>query len=405
MAVRVRPCRNLEEYLDAIQGISHYFGGERDPERGERFMRLLPFERMHAAFDGGAVVGGAGAFPLELTVPGGPVPCAGVTVVGVLPTHRRRGILSAMMRTQLADIRERGEPIAALWASEETIYGRFGYGVAALDAMMRATRVHAELQSGLPRAGSVRLIDGDEALRVLPRIYERARRRTVGFISRSPSWWEGRSLNDTSSRRRGAGPLNHALLELDGKPAGYALYRIKPDFEDATNTSRVHVLEAIGDSAAATRELWRFLLGIDWVEEIHCDLLPVDHPLFLLVQRPNRLRWRVYDGIWVRPVDVGAALSVRGYAGGGRVTLEVTADPQFPDNVGTWTVEGGLARRSSRRPDVRLDVQALGAAYLGGFTFARLAQAGRVEEAVRGGLAKADALFHVDAAPWCPETF
>lgn len=405
MPVRVRPTRDLEEYLDALGVIHHYFGAERDAARGEQFSRILPFERLHAALDAGAVVGGAGAFPFELTVPGGPVPCAGVSVVGVLPTHRRRGILTKLMRTQLADARERGEPLAALWASEETIYGRFGYGLASLDAMMRAPRVDASLHPELPQAGSVRLVDGEEARRVIPRVYERVRRRSPGFVSRSPDWWEVKTLNDDPSRRRGAGVLEHALLELDGKPAGYALYRIRFDFEDAANTSKVHVLEAVGDSAVATREIWRFLLAIDWVQEIRCDLLPVDHPLLLLAQRPNRLGWKVFDGLWLRLVDVDAALRSRAYASSGRATLEVTSDPQFPDNTGTWTIEGGSVGRSSRRPDVRLDVQGLGSAFLGGFSFARLAAAGRAEEVARGGLARADALFRVDAAPYCPEIF
>ena len=132
MAWDVRPTKDLKEFKAAVGAISHYFGGGPDDERAERFARVLPLERMHAAFDGDAVVGGAGAFPFQLTVPGGVVPCGGVTVVGVLPTHRRRGVLTAMMRTQLEDIRDRGEPIAALWASEEMIYGRFGYGMASL---------------------------------------------------------------------------------------------------------------------------------------------------------------------------------------------------------------------------------------------------------------------------------
>ncbi len=406
MAIRVRPTRDLEEYLDAFHGgIGHYFGGERDAEQAERFSRLLPFERMHAAFDGAAIVGGAGVLPAELSVPGGTVPCAGVTVVGVLPTHRRRGILTAMMRAQLADVRERGEPVAALWASEETIYGRFGYGLGTLDAMMRATRVDAALRDDLPVVGSMRTIGREEALRVLPRVYDRVRRRSPGFLSRSSTWWEERRLDDDPSRRRGAGVLNRVLLEIDGRPAGYALYRLKVEFDEVTNRSQVHVVEALGDSPVATREVWRYLLGIDWVEEIHCDLLPVDHALLVLVQRPNRLRWRVFDGLWVRLVDVGAALAARGFSSDGRVTLEIVSDPQFRDNAGTWTIEGGSVRRSSRRPDVRLDVQALGAGYLGGFTFAQLWRAGRVEEAVRGGIARADALFRVDAAPWCPEIF
>jgi predicted acetyltransferase len=405
MALRVRPTRDLEEFQDAVGAIGHYFGGERNAERSEQFSRILPLDRMHAAWDGAILVGGAGVLPFELTVPGASLPCAGVTVVGVLPTHRRRGILRALMRAQLADVRERGEPLAALWASEETIYGRFGYGLASLDAMMRATRVHAALRPDLPRVGSVRLVDRDEALRVIPQVYERVRRRTPGFFSRSKEWWEVKTLNDEPHRRHGAGVLHRAVLELGGKPAGYALYRIAFSYEGATSTSKVMVMEAVGDSAVATREIWRYLLAIDWVEEIHCDLLPVDHPLLLLVQRPNRLAWKVFDGLWVRLVDVGAALAGRAYAADGRVTFEVSADPQFADNAGTWTIEGGAVRRTSRRPDARLDVQALGAAYLGGFSFARLAAAGRVEEAARGGLARADALFRVDAAPYCAEIF
>ena len=310
------------------------------------------------------------------------------------------------MQAQLADIRDRGEPIAALWASEETIYGRFGYGLSAQDAMIRASRVDAALRSELPgRSGSTRLVDHDEALREFPRIFDRVRRRSTGFVSRSDAWWEVRMLSDRSERRFGASELNRVLLELDGRLAGYALYRIKPDFDGATTKSQVKVREAIGDSPEATRELWRFLLAIDLMDEIHCDLLSVDHPLFLLVQRPNRLNWKVFDGLWLRLVDVGAALSARAYATDGRITFEVAADPVLPDNVGVWTVEGGLARRSRRRPDVRLDVQGLASAYLGGFTFLELARAGRVEEVARGGLARADALFRVDAKPWCPEIF
>ena len=406
MALRVRPTRNQEEFEVAIGAIDHYFGGAFDSEAAERFGRMLHRDRLHAAFDEGAIVGGAGAIPFELSIPGGQLPCAGVTVVGVLPTHRRRGILDRMMRAQLADVRARGEPVAALWASEETIYGRFGYGLASQDVMIRASRAHAALRSDLPgRSGTTRLVGHDEAARLFPRIYDRVRRRSPGFVSRTPTWWELRQLDDRPERRRGSGELNRVLLEIDGRPAGYALYRIKLEFEEATNKSRVQVLEAIGDSPAATRELWRYLLAIDWVDEIHCDLLAPDHPLFLLVQRPNRLNWKVFDGLWLRLVDVGAALAARGSAADGRVTFDVMADPVLPDNVGTWTMEAGRARRTRRRPDVRLDVQALASAYLGGFTFADLARAGRVEETARGGVARADAVFRVEPKPWCPEIF
>jgi predicted acetyltransferase len=406
VALRIRPTRNPAEYADALGAIEHYFGGGWTPEELESFARLLPFDRMHAAFDGTTIVGGAGALPLELSVPGAQVACAGVTVVGVLPTHRRRGILDRMMRAQLADVRDRGDPLAALWASEETIYGRFGYGLASLDVMMKATRVHASIRKDAPgKLGSVRLVGHDEAAKVFPRIYDRVRRRSPGFVSRTAAWWEFRKLNDAPERRRGAGELNRALLEIDGHPAGYALYRVKFAFEGAFNEGYVQVLEAHGDSPEATREIWRYLLGIDWVAEIRCEVLGVDHPLFLLVDRPNRLNWKLLDGLWVRLVDVGAALSARSVTRDGRVTFDVASDPVFPDNVGTWTLENGVAKRSRRRADVRLDVQALASAYLGGFTFAELARAGRVEEVARGGIARADALYRVDVKPWCPEIF
>ena len=406
MAFRVRAVRDVEEYRAAVGAIGHYFGWEPSEEDAERFAALLPHERMHAVFDDGRIVAGAGAYGFELTLPAGPVRCGGVTVVGVLPSHRRRGLLRRMMDLQLRDIREREEPIAALWASEETIYGRFGYGMASRCMNLEIRRASVRIRPELEREGSVRLIETDEALRVLPRLYDRIRRRTPGFLSRSRGWWETRTLSDRPENRRGAGPLVRALYERDGRPTGWVLYRIAQEgttWEDWKKT--VRVIELQGADDAARREVWRFLLGIDWTDAITVSGLAVDDPVVLLVDRMNELRARVYDGLWVRPVEVGAALAARGVSGDGRATIEVTADPHFPDNVGGWTVEGDRVRRTSRRPDVRLDVQGLGMTMLGGFTFAQLARAGRAEEGARGGLARADALFTVERAPWCPEIF
>ena len=406
MAFRVRPVRDLEEFRAAVGVIGHYFGWVMTEEDAERFSSRLPRERMHAVFDDGRIVAGAGAYGFELTLPSGPTSCAGVTVVGVLPSHRRRGLLRRMMELQLRDVRERGEPIAALWASEETIYGRFGYGLASLSLSLLVRRRNVRIRPDLQPDGSVRLIEGDEALAVLPPLYDRIRKRSPGFLSRSRDWWESRTLGDRPENRRGAGPLVRALYERDGRPAGWALYRIAMEgqtFEEWKKTVRVAEVQGIDDRAR--REVWRFLLGIDWTDEITLEGLAVDDSLLLVVDRPNELRPRVFDGLWVRPVEVGAALAARGVSGDGRVTIEVTADPHFADNVGTWTVEGDRVRRTSRRPDVRLDVQGLGMTMLGGFTFAQLARAGRAEEAARGGLARADALFRAERAPWCPEIF
>lgn len=403
---RVRAVRELTEYRAALGGIGHYFGWSPTEEDAERFARLIPIERMHAAFDGDAIVSGAGATSFLLTIPGGRVPCAGVTVVGVLPSHRRRGLLRRMMELQLRDIRERGETLAALWASEETIYGRFGYGMATLVHTLDFAKDSLRIRTELARVGTVRLVALDAAMKLLPKVYDRVARRSVGFPSRSTPWWETRSLRDDPERRFGAGPLNCAVYERDGRVSGYTLYRIAQDGSTPDEWSKtVKVSEMVAADDVAGRELWRFLLDIDWIDRILMMDNAVDDPIFQLVDHPNKLRARVFDGLWLRVVDVQAALAARSYATDGRVTLEVTADPTFPDNVGTWTVEGGSVRRSSRRPDVRLDVQALGSLLLGGFSFAQFARSELLEESARGGLARADALFRVERAPFCPEVF
>ncbi len=181
MAWDVRPTRDIEEFKRAVGAIGHYFGGwPADDEAAQRFSSNLPFDRMHAAFDGDRIVGGAGAFPFELTVPGGTARCGGVTVVGVLPTHRRRGVLTAMMRAQLEDIRDRGEPLAALWASEEVIYRRFGYGLASLSGEMSLPSGYAALReppddraTAPPRPA--RLVEGRDRRDLRPRPRAHAR--------------------------------------------------------------------------------------------------------------------------------------------------------------------------------------------------------------------------------------
>ena len=400
----MRPTKDLEEFVDAVGAISHYFGNERNLERAERFAKVLPLERMHGAFDGDRIVGGAGAFPFQLTVPGGPIACAGVTVVGVLPTHRRRGVLTAMMRTQLEDIRDRGEPIAALWASEEVIYRRFGYGLASFAGEIELASVYSSLRQAPEPGASARLITLDEAKTLVPPVYDRVWAKTPGMFERTTDWWELRNLADPADRREGGGVENALILELDGEPAGYALYRFHMKFDDGSATGHVEVIEALADGPVATRELWRILLDMDWKATLKADLLPIDHPLQHQLSYPRRMRMRIGDGLWVRLVDVGAALSARTYAGEGSVVLGVT-DAFCPWNDGVWRVEGGEAERSFDEPELALDVAALGSVYLGGFGFKQLARAGRVEERAPGALERADALFASEPAPWCPEIF
>jgi predicted acetyltransferase len=166
----------------------------------------------------------------------------------------------------------------------------------------------------------------------------------------------------------------------------------------------VRAIEVIAATPEATVSLWRFLLDIDWTKAVTTWLLPVDHPLFLLLARPNQARLRLGDGLWARLVDVGAALSARTYAGDGTVVLDVR-DEVCPWNEGRWRIEGGEASRTDDAADLALDVADLGSVYLGGFSFRELGRAGRVEELVQGAIDRADSIFRTDVAPWCPEIF
>jgi predicted acetyltransferase len=403
LKVEIRTCER-EEVNDALAPISHFFGRKPDPKRTERFMRVLEPERMHAAWERGSIVAGAGAFSFSLTGPGGRLPAAGVSVVGVLPTHRRRGILTQLMRAQLDDVHRRGEPLACLWASEETIYGRFGYGMASLTGELDLARGFGAFRSQVA-AGSARLVELQEALELIPPIYERVATVTPGMFARSRDWWETRSLSDERFGLPVQGEQMRVVLEVDGRPSAYAVYQVEPSFADGSSSGIVHVVEAMGDSPAATAGIWRYLLDIDWLERVQASLLAVDHPLFVLLAEPRRMGFRIGDALWLRLADVGAALSSRSYAEDATVVLEVR-DSFCPWNDGRWKLQDGKAERTTAPAELSLDVADLASVYLGGFTWTELAAGGQVEELAEGALERADALFRrLGRAPWCPEIF
>ena len=404
MSFDVRPVENLDEFGRAFQAIGQYFGQEPPQEEMERFARVLPFERLLAARDDGTIVGGAGGFPFTMSVPEGAIACAGTTVVGVYPTHRRRGVLRAMMRAHLDDTHERGEAIAALWASEETIYGRFGYGRAAFAGEIALPRERVDFARPLERRGSVRFVDADEVLELFPPLWDGLARERPGVHARTRDWWELRIVRDSPERRHGGGPKRFALLEVGGSPAAYAIYRHHMSWAEGSTSGRVQVLEAIGADAQATAEMWRYLLDIDWVATIESSLIPPDHPLFFLLAEPRRMKYRMGDSLWVRLIDVGAALSARAYATDDELVFDV--HDAFCDwNTGRWRLAGGSAERTDADADLRLDVRELGSAYLGGIGFVQLAQTGAIEESTPGALARADRMFRHSLHPWGPEIF
>jgi predicted acetyltransferase len=401
VALEVRVCAP-DEVRAALSPIWHYFGGRPSEEDVERMAPILPAERVHAAFDGDRIVGGAGAYLFDTTVPGGAqVPTAGVMAVGVLPTHRRRGALTKLMQRQLADAHERGELLATLFASEGAIYSRFGYGLASLAGNIDLPKEHALLRDDEP-IGQARILDGDEeTLELLPPIYDRVQGETVGMLSRTPDWWQVRRLYQRPHRR--GGEQVRVALELDGGLEAYALYRLNFAARNMVSETTLEIGEALGTSPQALEAIWRYLLGIDWVARIEAFWVPLDHPLFLWLREPRRMRFTVVEALWARLVDVGAALAAR-FLGEGSLVLDVR-DEFCPWNTARWQIRDGAVARTTAEADVVLGVAELGSVYLGGFTFEQLLRAGRVEEEKPGGAARADELFRTPRQPWCPELF
>jgi predicted acetyltransferase len=335
---------------------------------------------VYGAWEGDRAVGGLGAFPFRLTIPGGRVPAAGVTVAGVLPTHRRRGLLRAMMRVRammralLDACHQRGEPVAYLWATEDMIHGRFGFGLASFTGEIDMPRERSAFHAPFAASGHVRLVSPTAAEEHVAPIYERVAAVTPGMFARSSAWWQNRTLFDPEWRRGSGGELQCAVLEDEGRPVGYAFYRMNWAFERGLQSGAVAVIEAIAASPQATSAIWRYLLDIDWMARVRAGLLPLDHPLLLLLVEPRRLGFNLRDGVWVRLIDVRAALSARSYRPQGFVVIDV-ADEFCPWNAGRWRIGCDGVDRTDDAPALRCHVTALGSVYLGGFTWTRLARA------------------------------
>jgi predicted acetyltransferase len=407
MAIEIRtiPPDQLRRLVDTVNVA---FGEPTDEAQWQLDKALFEPDRTLGAYDGDLLVGGGSAFSFRMTVPGGArVRLAGVTGVGVMPTHRRRGILRSLMARQLADVRANGEPLAALVASEGPIYQRFGYGLGLLLGAIDIERERAAFRTDVPPAGSMRFVDKDEARRLMPLVYDQVCAATPGFIERDPPWWDER-LADIESQRRGAGPQYRAVYERDGELRGYVRYRIKSEWTNIASNSTLIVNEMIGVDAAAEREMWRFIFGVDLIARIQQRWGPSRHPLLLMLADPRRLQLRVSDAIWLRIVDVPAALTARTYAADGSLVLDVS-DAFLPAAAGRWrmTVTDGKAtlEPTTDPADLALDTTDLAALYMGTFSFAELARAARTQELAPGARTRADAMFRVDNPAWCTTPF
>jgi predicted acetyltransferase len=414
----IRPV--TEDEYAGFRAVSEHAFATGPMTEAELRRRLPTFEpdRSLAAFDpalgtGADPVGSAGAYTFQLSVPGGQVPAAGVSHVAVLPTHRRRGILRSLMRRQVTDIAARGEPIAALWASEAVLYGRYGYGRATTTATFSFRRGEGALSPAAPAdpALRVRIAEPAAVVAELAKVHETALHRQPGFWTRSDGWWD-RFLGDPEEDSGGYSPLRCVIAEDDSGPRGFALYRTKDRWDENwfLPDSQLDVSELVATDPAAGAALWRDLLSRDLLTEVTARLRPVDDPVLYQLLDPRRARPQIHDGLWVRIIDLPAALTRRRYSCPVDVVLEVS-DETLPANAGRWRLRAGgpdagaACDRTSGPADIAVDIRELGAAYLGGTRLGVLAAAGLVTESRPGTLRRLSTAMSWDPAPWCPRIF
>jgi predicted acetyltransferase len=357
--------------------------------------------RFLGAFDGREIVGCAGSYTSLLTVPGGKkIPQAAVTLVGVLPTHTRRGILTELMRRQLADFAERGEIVMTGLPSQGTIYERFGCGVATVSASARLVRSRARLSEGVDAGGLIRLLDQSEAPGELPRIHDMA--QWTGSMRRPDGWW---LLHHLAQQ---AGPIKpyRAVHGPAGREDGFVIYRPLRTEDWLHSRERTIVVDDFcALSASAYAGLLRHLLSMDTVDVIEFASMPADDVLSTLFQDPRAVQdFRIADEAWIRIIDVPAALGSRAYREAAPVVIEVS-DPLIEENSGSYLIGTAGAARTDAPADVRVDVASLGRVFLGGTRWWQLARSGRAAELVPGAIEAADELFMTSELPYCGTSF
>ncbi|MFI1797248.1 GNAT family N-acetyltransferase [Streptomyces sp. NPDC020379] len=408
MTTELRVLRPVE-WEQWYESLELAFGGMPEPAEERALWRELTlFDRWLGTWDGDEVVGTTGAFDFRMTVPGGAVvPAAGVTMVGVRPTHRRRGVLRGMMRRQLDDVRSWGVPLAVLTASEPDIYGRFGYGAATQSTRARVDtdRVRLIMPEGADGV-RLRLSKPEQAREACEAVYARRVTARPGMLERRPGW-DALPLLDAPSRRGDGSSLQCVLAEVDGRTVGYARYFVRPRPDDGPyGTVLLRDVEALTPAAYAA--LWRFLFDLDLTVEIVARDRPSDDPLWHLVDDVRRCHLATEDSLYVRLVEVGAALAARTYQAPVDVVFEVD-DAFCPWNAGRWRLtgdaKGAACARTADPADLALSVRELGSAYLGGVSLLSLAGAGRVRELREGALGEASVAFGSPVAPWLPHGF
>ena len=369
----------------------------------------LELDRSLAGFDDTTIVATAASFSFELTVPGRAlVPTAGVTMVGVHPTHRRRGLLVRMMEEQLADVAARSEPLAVLTSSESAIYGRFGYGLATFSTFWTLRTEGTTFARPSTAGGQFRLLDPATALTVVPPLFDAARKRHVGEVTRSANWFE----HVFGDRPGGRGPRRVFTVvheAADGRADGFARYRIKDEWPGGIAANTLEVLDLYGLDDEVEAALWQFLVDIDLVANVKGIGRPVDEPLRWRLADPRRLQiTEVTDHLWVRVVDPAVALAARTYGSDDRIVIELT-DPFLPANEGRWSIEASGAGAEVGRTDARARSHPVGAGARRSLSRRRVGDNSRARQPDHGSRARCDragqSLLCQHARPVVPHGF
>ncbi|MFY1578205.1 GNAT family N-acetyltransferase [Verrucosispora sp. WMMD703] len=395
--------------FDEMNGfLGSLFHQTLDTEAQEVERPIFEPERALQIRDGSDLVATAIAFTRTLGVPGGDLAAAHVSMVGVAPTHRRRGLLTAMMHHQLRQIYDsRREPVAVLWASEGRIYPRFGYGLASQRYHVSGETTELRLPAPTPGEGRLRLDRPTDRQADLARVYERVRADRPGWSARDDRWWRY-VLVDPQAHRGGATERRVVLHEGPDGVDGYGLFRTKAEWDDGGPNSLTTVDEVVASTPAGYLAIWRMLLSLDLTRRLAWMRAAVDEPLLRLLDEPRRLNCRLVDALWVRVVDVPAALAARRYATDIDVVIEV-ADHLLPENTGRWRLRGGPVEATctpaSGPADLACDVRCLGELFLGGVTPAALAETGRLRELRPGALTATGPAFTWHRAPSAMEIF
>lgn len=406
MSVQIRPIAP-DEHPAFYRRLSAAFGSEPSEARQQASAKTIELDRTLSAWDAGECVGTAGAFSFGITVPGGAsTPVAGVTMVSVAPTHRRRGILRSFMDRQLDDVAARGESMAVLTASEGSIYGRFGYGAATWYWGWTLRTEGTSVARPSTAGGRIRLLARDDWMKVVPGLYERARLRHPGEVGMDEAFWKHWAADHEWEREGLTGRFVAVHESDDGEPDGFVAWRAKSKWTDhGLPDMRVHVGKLYGVDDEVEMALWQHVMSIDLVREVHAWGRPVDEPLRWRLEEPRKLEVKHQgDHLWVRLLDLPAAFAVRSHDVDDAVVFGVT-DGFRPDNTGAWRIGPDGCARSDADPDLELDVADLGSLYLGGVSASHLARAGRVVERTPGALRRADLLLGTAATPWCGTEF